>query len=65
MITVAHVNEQKGLRGGERQASWLVRGLDKEGLKNKGVRRQGAPISEQNNSLRRARACCGFTARQF
>lgn len=56
MITVAHVNEQKGLRGGERQASWLVRGLDKEGVKNIVIGRQGEPFiamhPEMDNLIR-------------
>lgn len=34
MITVAHLDEQRGFRGGERQASWLVRGLSGLGVSN-------------------------------
>ncbi|MCK5862414.1 MAG: glycosyltransferase [Candidatus Hydrogenedentes bacterium] len=32
MITVAHLDEQRGLRGGEQQAAWLVKGLADRGF---------------------------------
>jgi len=34
MITVCHLDEQRGLRGGEQQAAWLVNGLAARGVKN-------------------------------
>lgn len=41
MITVAHIDEQRGLRGGEQQASWLVRGLSEHRLRNVLVGKRG------------------------
>ncbi len=41
MITVAHLDEQEGLRGGEQQAAWLVRGLAELGVANTVVGRPG------------------------
>ncbi len=40
-IVVAHVDEQRGMRGGEQQAAWLVNGLAALGVTNILVRRQG------------------------
>ena len=33
MLTVAHLDEQDTLRGGEQQATWLVRGLLDQGVR--------------------------------
>lgn len=34
MLTVIHVDEQRGLRGGEQQAAWLIEGLCSRGVRN-------------------------------
>lgn len=44
MITVAHVDEQNGFRGGEQQAAWLVRGLVGQGIKTLLVGRPDRPF---------------------
>lgn len=41
MLTVAHIDEQSGLRGGEQQASWLVEGLLARGVSNYLIGRPG------------------------
>lgn len=41
MITVAHLDEQRGLRGGEQQAAWLVDGLADKGVANIIIGRAG------------------------
>ncbi len=41
MITAVHLDEQQGLRGGEQQASWLVRGLAEHGVSNIVIGRAG------------------------
>jgi len=41
MITAAHLDEQRGLRGGEQQAAWLVSGLADRGVHNLVVGRAG------------------------
>lgn len=51
MITVAHLDEQSGLRGGERQASWLVRGLAEHGIRNILVGRPGEPFVAMHEDM--------------
>ena len=41
MITAAHLDEQRGLRGGEQQAAWLVNGLADKGVRNIVIGRAG------------------------
>lgn len=41
MITAAHLDEQRGLRGGEQQAAWLVNGLADKGVRNFVIGRAG------------------------
>lgn len=56
MITVAHLDEQSGLRGGEQQAAWLVRGLTGHGVRNLLVGRPGEAflaMHEDNADLAR------------
>lgn len=51
MITAAHVDEQSGLRGGELQAAWLVRGLAARGVRNILVGRPGEPFLAMHPDL--------------
>ena len=51
MLTVAHIDEQKGLRGGEQQASWLVRGLFERGVANLLVGRPGQAFIAMHEDL--------------
>lgn len=51
MLTVAHVDEQSGLRGGEQQASWLVRGLAAHGVRNILVGRPNEPFVAMHQDL--------------
>lgn len=51
MITVIHLDEQSGLRGGEQQASWLVRGLAARSVNNILVGRPGEPFVTMHPEL--------------
>lgn len=51
MITAIHLDEQSGLRGGEQQAAWLVRGLAGRGVKNILVGRPGEPFLAMHPDL--------------
>ncbi len=44
MITVLHMDEQNGFRGGEQQAAWLIRGLTGYGVRNILAGRRNAPF---------------------
>ena len=56
MITVAHLDEQRGLRGGEQQAAWLVNGLADKDVFNIVIGRAGQEfiaIHPQRDNLQR------------
>ncbi|NLN93580.1 MAG: glycosyltransferase [Candidatus Hydrogenedens sp.] len=48
MLTVAHLDEQDSLRGGEQQATWLVRGLLDRGVRCLVIGRPGRPFIQMH-----------------